>query len=875
MLTFGPSLTPIHPPASIATIPSIVKETGSALERYLVDAIKSNDIEVFKKLVALYAINIEGHKFKTGENFLHCAVAAGSEKIAMYLTGFSRDEVGLPASTVQALVNGKNDAGETPLLYAASFRSRNPVWARALIMRGAIDADGAALLHAAKNGLTGIVRALVRNHLNDYLDAKLGPCAPNVRAYVHGAEYSAALPKALAYAAEAGHLDIVRLLLKVNARDELATGLKAAIRNGHFAVAETLLERHHHTRWDLREALTTAAGDGHAAAVEWLLRAANYTPMDLHAALTIAARRGHADTVKCLHAKGADAALALAVALQPPGTNDEIDGCVISGLKVLGVLGPAVLTYAIKYRSAIDLPMLALLGANLSEATQAAAMHKDASSLHALFRKNVLPLKAITALAESGEVEARDFLLDEWRRYTGQTDQEHALGMRLAAVADSFVKRVLSRSEDEQQFQLGWDKLAKEGYWQTLEILRDASLLNTGALDILVRDQDLRAVRTCIKAGFPITELLHELLAEYTEALDAGLDESGRGLALFTLLKLAGADLSALPKDLNDRILETLSRVESAIAGLSKDDRDEHLHIALLGASVTEVALLLARGADPVVALDMLEPQSRENAIQKLIKAGMVPSAALINCVKQGLMELANGLIEATRPGKSEHHALQGADSLATAALKTLIAEKDLRTAQVFIDVFTDGSQALADFVEANDESSAITLMQLGINPVPVLLNILSRRDFDSAARLIALGADVHMALMSAFSGPEHDSVLGPRNSEVKKALAIAGAEPPIALLRAVEHGDGSAARNLIRKDMATGAEALWRLIWDESLSDDLKHQKLQFLRSAGLDISTVLEMFAGGQRGAFLSQFLKVESPSGAALTTLLNHLA
>ncbi|WP_160348385.1 ankyrin repeat domain-containing protein [Bordetella sp. 15P40C-2] len=839
------------------------------------DAIKSNDIEVFQKLVALYAINIEDHKFKTGENFLHCAVAAGSEKIAMYLTGFSRDEVGLPASTVQTLVNGKNNAGETPLLYAACFRSRNPVWARALVMRGAIDADGRALVHAAKNGLTGIVRALLRNHLNDYLDAKLGPCAPHVREYIHGAEYSGALPKALAYAAEAGHLDVVRLLLKVNARDELAAGLKAAIHNGHFAVAGKLLELHDHTRGDLREALNTAAGDGHAAAVEWLLKTASYTSMDLQVALTIAARSGHGDTVKCLFAKGANAVQALAIALQPPGTNDEIDVDVIRGLKVLGVLGPAVLTHALKYRSAIDLPMLALLGANLSEATQAAAMHKDASSLHALFRKKVLPLKAIAALAESGEVEARDFLLDEWRRYTGHTDQEHALGMRLAAVADSFVKRVLSRPEDEQQFQLGWDKLAKEGYWKTLAILRDANQLNTEAMGILVRDQDLRAVRTCIDAGFPITELLHELLAEYTTAFDAGLDEGGRGLALFTLLKLAGADLSALPKPLNDRILETLSQVESAIAGLSEDDRDEHLHFALLGAPVTEVALLLARGADPVVALHMLEPQSRENAIQKLIKAGMVPSAALINCVKGGLMELANGLIEATRPGKSEHHAYQGADSLATAALKTLIAEKDLRTAQVFIDVFTDGVQALTEFFEANDTGSAITLMQLGVDPEPVLLNLLSGRDFDSAARLIALGADVHMALMLAFSGPEHDSVLGPRNSEVKKALAIAGAEPPIALLRAVEHGDGSAARNLIRKNMATGAEALWRLIWDESLTDDLKHRKLQFLRSAGLDIRTVLEMYAGDERGAILSQFLEVESPSSAALTTLLNHLA
>jgi hypothetical protein len=120
---------------------------------------------------------------------------------------------------------------------------------------------------AAQRGQTARLEALLSRHAGRGL---------------HGEDCGSGLTP-LHYAAREGHLDCVRLLLRVGAvvdrpsRAGGATALHRAAFMGHCAVLKALLEAGADARLqdgDGETALHKAAAQGHAAAVELLLRAA-------------------------------------------------------------------------------------------------------------------------------------------------------------------------------------------------------------------------------------------------------------------------------------------------------------------------------------------------------------------------------------------------------------------------------------------------------------------------------------------------------------------------------------------------------------------------------------------------------------------------
>ncbi len=154
------------------------------------------------------------------------------------------------------------------------------------------DTEYTALIFAAENGCLDVVKALIR------ADAKVDIA-------------SKCDNTALIVAAKNGHLDVVKALIQAGAKVDIAsqydhTALIVAAKNGHLDVVEALIQAD--AKVDIASkygntALIVAAKNGHLDVVEALIRAD--AKVDIaskcgNTALIVAAKNGHLDVVKAL-----------------------------------------------------------------------------------------------------------------------------------------------------------------------------------------------------------------------------------------------------------------------------------------------------------------------------------------------------------------------------------------------------------------------------------------------------------------------------------------------------------------------------------------------------------------------------------------------
>ncbi|MVW70672.1 hypothetical protein GOQ25_03935 [Bordetella sp. 15P40C-2] len=777
------------------------------IEAMMSVAIKSNDVELFKQRVAENSIDLATYRFEDRNTFLHSAIASGSHRIALYLTGLDGDAERPTDFAVQRLLWSYGEGCNTPLQLAVQLR-KNPNWVMALLMAGASDYNHSALIWAAEHGHLGIVRMLIRANAHAHLREKLGLVVERVQEHVNAGSYGIALAQAMANAAGSGHKLIVQALINVGARDADGAALKKATDRGHLEIVDTLVDS---LAYDLRQ---------------------------LSYAMMYAAQVRDSVIAQRLCAAGANPSLALAFGYEgvaPLRCAGKVGGVGI--LEELGADASTAMQIALHHKLRPIVSKLSLIGGNIAKAVENAAVRNDSCALHWLLEEGGTAtwVQAMKALAQRGDLSALAFLKKKLERRL-DTALAPAL-MRLAKDGRVAAIQVLTRPEPKGQLPSFWRELAVDGDWQALKLLKDSNLSSPETLELLVRERHLAAVKTWVRANIDTATLLHTLHGRYLEK--AGReghefnDDSWKGMEL---LILAGADASVLPASVKDRIYQSIASRERFFAGLAPQPRDRHLIRAVQNGSVTDIALLLARDASPIAVLTTMDQSQRKDAIQNLTRAGMDASRILIDCVRNNRIELARHLIDATEPDPSQEQTWASRDVLATQALMRLLSEGDLKTAAAFLPDLTDGATALARYAQMHDDASLTTLVQLGAHASAALLNLLLSEDYAAAGRLIALGADVDTTFMLMYSDGKYGVPDFLTKYQIRLSLADVGAEFKRALLRAAELRELSAARELLEFDDARAFQFYWELARDQSLDENIRAHHLQFLRDAGLN---------------------------------------
>lgn len=149
-------------------------------------------------------------------------------------------------------------------------------------------------------------------------------------------------------------------------------------------------------------------------------------------------------------------------------------------------------------------------------------------------------------------------------------------------------------------------------------------------------------------------------------------------------------------------------------------------------------------------------------------------------------------------------------------------------------------------------------LIEIGADGPGALLSLLRERHREAAGRLIALGVDIHTALMRAVhEGQDSDQT-------AIQDLIMIGAEFPKALLRALELEETDAVKKLIsRGGSSVGQEALLILIEDNTLTNDIKASRLKLLRDAGLNTDEVLGQLIDDGKTAQLKTLITLGAPT------------
>ncbi|MVW77552.1 ankyrin repeat domain-containing protein [Bordetella sp. 02P26C-1] len=811
--------------------------------------IQSNDIEKFKSYVDEHSLDIRTYRSKEDlRNVLHLAIESGSGSIAMFLLGLGGEANGLTLKDVQRLVNARDYRADTPLMRSIDRHPDKPSWVEALIQAGAIDDDGSGLFWAAKYGHASIVNALIHSHLETVRDRGLADIARDVREYASPFDYREAVSHALVYAAAQGHMEIFRKLIEVDTLGQFGTALQGAALNGHLPIIDILLQK------------------------------TSYDRQTLSVALMYAAANNHVDLAKRLSDAGADASQALARALQlPPSLTGfrnramgqvhiaqylraanpmYLDGsgttvgpmgelswqkqaAAIQCLRALGADAQAALRFAAGTQKPISAPVLHLLGADGAEWVPFVALAKDKTALNWLLDSDASFNSAFRRLARSDNATAVDFVMDHCHTRKGyREDGLSGLTRQAFRTADFVSCRALERMR-YGQYKEEWIWLAVDGHQQALRLLKDANLLNPKPLKTLVRQHHLSAIKTAVQAGIPTDGLLLDLYEEHMLTLVMNDEreipqeqrtEDKRGSAI-ALLILAGADVwwmgqQPCLQQINQAIIER----QQLFASLSPAQRDERLFDALTRADVTDIALLLEHNANPIVTLAIEDRQIRRTGLANMIKAGLDASEILIDWVTAGRMELAEDLVEASKLASLCNEQWTEPGAVVTRALKRLIARNDMPAAARLIPVFTDGAEALIHFAQESDESAVKLLMQLGAADSAALLGLLEHNDYGASGRLIECGADIHTTLMLTFSERQPVTQAAVSRRKIRRELQIIGAEVTIALQRAAERNDMSAARGLIEYDPASAKKTIDRLVEENAISDAVKTEMLQCL---------------------------------------------
>lgn len=494
------------------------------------------------------------------------------------------------------------------------------------------------------------------------------------------------------------------------------------------------------------------------------------------------------------------------------GIETEYDGVDVSD----------VLRDAVKNLPIEAVNTLLLRGARGSEALVSAAISRDMNALARLVIVGADVTTALITLAKHSDKKVHYWAVktliaadNKQRRHDsyGKPRSETEALVRLAMAGDTATMTTLCRAVAPEH--LGWAPLALSGNVEAIKVLLPFSWRDYPEryLDTFALRGHTMAVKTLIAAGVPTSGILTHLVDENNrKAYPNGLD-------VIKHLIAAGADASILPAEIS----EAINNRKTEISALSSDEKNVALLSAIRTENQVDVAMLLHQGANPIAVLRQLNPSNEQLSISRLITTGAISSQDVIDLAKAGDMATATVLA-------------QIADIL-TNALGDLIAKHDQDAARALLAVSSCGYRALEQAVQRDDSYTATTLMAIGANGSEALLSLLKMGQREAAARLIALGVDIHTALMVAVRDDRdfHQNAI--------QELTAIGAEYSQALGRAIERRDAKAARQLLNQmDKQAGQKAVWDLVEDDALADEIKAARLRFLLQLEINTDDVLK---------------------------------
>ncbi|CAM4171448.1 hypothetical protein BOTU111921_15195 [Bordetella tumbae] len=137
---------------------ALEKPRASIIKEEVLQALKNDDWSTFEALTlgSDAEINIVAERFENGENCFHVAMKSGSYSIVSNLMMLSYG--GVPD-----LINDRDDAGHTPLMYAVQAKTDNPELIKSMINAGATEDLSDALATAAVKGHIKTVECLIEN----------------------------------------------------------------------------------------------------------------------------------------------------------------------------------------------------------------------------------------------------------------------------------------------------------------------------------------------------------------------------------------------------------------------------------------------------------------------------------------------------------------------------------------------------------------------------------------------------------------------------------------------------------------------------------------------------------------------------------------
>lgn len=606
---------------------------------------------------------------------------------------------------------------------------------------------------------------------------------------------------ALITAASAGHLDIVKILIKagadVNASDKDGiTALMEASIMGHDKIVSTLIDAGAEIDFKSNSGVTAlwlAAGENRVGVLKILLKKhadATVTRSDGITALMTASVAGHKEAVKMLLDEGADP-----LALDADGLTALMNAAEKGSVDVMKLLVGA----ATKSGSADYVDVMSKTGFN---ALIIASAHGHTDAVKYLINEakadvNLVHENKVTALmyaAASGHVDTMKVLLDDGQVDINalHTNGGSALIEACTAGAADAVKYLIEKGAK-------YDLIDFDGVTPLMAIAAQGNMEGIAAvLDSLKKDMNADQLKE------------HINMFSFSGGSSVMFAAAGGHADATKLLIDLGADINAVAQ----ATPEYLEKLAQMIAAGTVDDSDPHVdgvtavHVAAQGGHLETVKILIQAGAD-VTVLDDEDRSALLLAVKgnygdvaiALVEGGADPNTPYVddegvshNLLFDSLIvensEFAQLLIEkgADIYHQDEHKVttlLQASHRGMIDVVKTLLSKN---TKPTFVDDASD--ENITPLIAAASEGHTdITKMLIGANAnvntkdkdqTTALMAAAARGHTEIVEALVKAGANIndqnidgHTALMFAYNGKNQVETLWERYQQFVKESEV------------------------------------------------------------------------------------------------------